>query len=133
MPASRRGESRAVRRCLQHGKIRDPGQRRVQRTRERYFDTQATETTMRALAIPMLVMLLASCATQAERAAQVEREVDGMVAIYGPGCEKLGYRADSDPWRECVLRLATNERLSRRQFTTTNCVGSRGFFSCSTF
>lgn len=88
---------------------------------------------MRALTMSMLVLLLAGCATQAQRAAQVQREVDEMVAIYGPGCEKLGYRADSDPWRECVLRLATNERLSRREFTTTNCVGSRGFFNCSTF
>ena len=88
---------------------------------------------MRALTMSLLVLFIAGCATQAERAAQVQREVDDMVKVYGPGCERLGYRPDSDEWRECVLRLATNDRLQRRDFTTTNCVGTRGFFHCSTF
>ena len=91
------------------------------------------EKLMRVLAMSVLVMFVAGCATQAERAAQVQREVDDMVMVYGPGCEKLGYKNDSDMWRECVLRLATKDRLERRDFTTTNCVGNRGFFSCSTF
>ncbi len=107
----------------------------LQRTRDKGERPakQATETTMRALAMSLLVMFVGGCATQAERAAQVQRQVDDMVNVYGPGCEKLGYPRDSDPWRECVLRLATNDRLERRDFTTTNCVGSRGFFHCSTF
>ena len=42
--------------------------------------------------------LLAGCATQADRTAQVEREVDEMIATYGPACEKLGYQSASDPW-----------------------------------
>lgn len=88
---------------------------------------------MRAFAMPLLIMFVAGCATQAERAAQVQRDVDEMVRVYGPGCEKLGYKADSDPWRDCVLRLATKDSLERRDFTTTNCIGNRGFFRCSTF
>ena len=89
---------------------------------------------MRALTLSVsLVLLVAGCATQAQRAAQVQRDVDEMVAVYGPGCERLGYKSDSDPWRECVLHLATKDRLERRDFTTTNCIGSRGFFQCSTF
>lgn len=92
-----------------------------------------TEEFMRTFAMSVLIMLVAGCATQAERAAQVQRDVDDMVNVYGPGCEKLGYKADSDPWRDCVLRLATKDSLERRDFTTTNCVGSRGFFHCSTF
>ena len=88
---------------------------------------------MRALVISMAVLFVAGCATPAERAAQVQREVDEMVRVYGPGCEKLGFKAESDPWRDCVLRLASKDSLERRDFTTTNCVGSRGFFHCSTF
>lgn len=89
---------------------------------------------MRAFTVSILTMLaVAGCATPAERAAQVQRDVDEMIRVYGPGCEKLGYKSDSDQWRECVLRLATNDTLARRSITTTNCFGSRGFFQCSTF
>ena len=88
---------------------------------------------MRALAVSILMLFVAGCVTQAERAAQVQREVEDMIRVYGPGCEKLGYKSDSDQWRDCVLRLATKDKLERRDFTTTNCVGSRGFFHCSTF
>jgi hypothetical protein len=88
---------------------------------------------MRALAVSILMLFVAGCVTQAERAAQVQREVEEMIRVYGPGCEKLGYKSDSDQWRDCVLRLATKDKLERRDFTTTNCIGSRGFFHCSTF
>ena len=88
---------------------------------------------MRAFAVTVLVLFIAACATQAERAAQVQRDVDDMIRVYGPGCEKLGYKPDSDLWRDCVLRLSTKDSLERRDFTTTNCIGSRGFVHCSTF
>jgi len=88
---------------------------------------------MRALAVAILMLFVAGCVTQAQRAAQVQREVEEMIGVYGPGCEKLGFKTDSDQWRDCVLRLATKDKLERRDFTTTNCVGSRGFFHCSTF
>lgn len=88
---------------------------------------------MRILLPALLFLLVAGCATPAQRAAAVEREVDEMIAVYGPGCERLGYKTDTDPWRECVLRLAHREDLQRRAFSTTNCIGHRGFFSCSTF
>jgi hypothetical protein len=88
---------------------------------------------MRALAVSLLMLFVAGCVTQAQRAAQVQREVEEMIGVYGPGCEKLGFKTDSDQWRDCVLRLATKDKLERRDFTTTNCVGSRGFFHCSTF
>lgn len=61
-------------------------------------------------------------------------EVDEMVAVYGPACERLGYRRDGDPWRDCVIRLAT--KVEQRFYsypTTTTCFGHRGFFNCSTF
>ena len=78
--------------------------------------------------------LLASCATQADRTAQVQREVDEMIATYGPACEKLGYQNASDPWRDCVLRLNAKDTVARYSSrpTTTSCFGHRGFFHCST-
>jgi hypothetical protein len=88
---------------------------------------------MRLIVTLLLTAALAGCATQAERAAAVQRDVDDMIAVYGPGCERLGYKSDSDPWRECVLRLAHRDDLQRREFTTTHCIGHRGFFQCSTF
>ena len=88
---------------------------------------------MRAFAVSILLMFVAGCVMQAERAAQVQRDVEDMIRVYGPGCEKLGFKTDSDQWRDCVLRLATKASLERRDFTTTNCIGSRGFFHCSTF
>ena len=88
---------------------------------------------MRALAVSLLMLFIAGCATPEQRAAQVEREVEELIRVYGPGCEKLGFKGDSDQWRDCVLRLATKDKLERRDFTTTNCIGSRGFFHCSTF
>ena len=89
---------------------------------------------MRLVVLSALLLLLGGCATQAERAAAVQRDVDDMVAVYGPGCEKLGYKPATDAWRECVLRLATNDRLERRDLTTTTCLrSSGGFLHCSTF
>lgn len=89
---------------------------------------------MRLLVVFASMLFIAGCVTQAERAAAVQRDVDEMVAVFGPGCDKLGYKRDTDPWRECVLRLATNDRLERRDFTTTNCFRTGGgFLHCSTF
>ncbi len=90
---------------------------------------------MRAFAISLLLLFVAGCATQAERAAQVQREVEQMIQLYGPGCERLGYKSDSDPWRECVLRLATRDSFERysRYPIATNCIGHRGFMQCTTF
>jgi len=87
----------------------------------------------------ILTGFLAACATTpAERAAQMQREVDEMVQVYGHACEKLGYRGETDQWRDCVLRLSSKdsfERYSRysRYPVTTSCFGHRGFFNCTTF
>jgi hypothetical protein len=82
----------------------------------------------------LLAALLLGCATPAERAALVQAEVEEMIKVYGPACEKLGYTKDSDPWRECVLRLGTrDDYLYRTRPTTTTCVGHRGFYNCTTY
>lgn len=78
---------------------------------------------------------LAGCATPDQRAVQVQAEVEQMIATYGPACERLGYKADDDRWRDCVLRLAARDDRRRysRLPTTTSCFGHRGFFQCNTF
>lgn len=90
---------------------------------------------MRTFVAAVLIALVAGCTTQAERTARMQREVDEMIETYGPACEKLGYKRDTDHWRDCVLRLNANDRAERymRTPTTTNCFGHRGFFQCSTF
>jgi len=90
---------------------------------------------MRPFALALLAFVCTGCATQAERAAQMQREVEDMIAVYGPACEKLGYARDSDVWRNCVLRLNTSEAIVRYSTapTTTTCFGHRGFFQCSRF
>ena len=88
---------------------------------------------MRRLACFALVTLLAGCATPAERAAQMEREVDEMIQVYGPACERLGYRGATDGWRDCVLGLSAKDSYERYRRSTTTCLGHRGFFQCSTF
>ena len=80
-------------------------------------------------------LTVAGCATTAERAAQMQSEIDEMVAVYGPACEKLGFAPGADPWRNCVLGLSaqkTRERYLSSPRTTT-CWGHRGFYSCSMF
>ena len=88
--------------------------------------------------IPMIVALaalLAGCASTAERAAQMQAEIDEMVAIYGPACEKLGFVGATDPWRNCVLGLGAQKSRERYLSAprTTTCFGHRGFYSCSAF
>lgn len=90
---------------------------------------------MRALLPLFLVATLAACATPAERAARIEREVETMITVYGPACERLGFKPDSDGWRDCILRLNAAERYESysRMPSSTSCVGHRGFFHCTTF
>ncbi len=82
----------------------------------------------------LLFAAFAGCMTQAERIAAEKAEVEEMVKIYGPACEKLGYAKDTDPWRDCILRLrAHNDARYRNYPMTTTCVGQRGFYNCSSF
>ena len=87
------------------------------------------------LAAAAAAVLMTGCMTTAERAVQMQAEIDEMVAVYGPACEKLGFQASTDPWRNCVLGLSsqkTRERYLAGPRTTT-CWGHRGFYSCTGF
>ncbi len=77
-------------------------------------------------------VLLLGCATPEERAARVRDEVNDMIRVYGPGCEKLGYTRDTDLWRDCILRLSARTNYRTRP-STTSCTGYSGFYNCVTY
>ena len=81
-----------------------------------------------------LLVGLAGCVSTEERSARMQAEVDTMIRTYGPACDKLGYKPESEGWRDCVLRLsARDDRRYSRYPTSTSCFGHRGFFNCTTF
>lgn len=89
---------------------------------------------LRYFLLYFLAMVLVGCATPAERASHIQAEVEEMIKVYGPACEKLGYAKDSDQWRECILRLASRDDYRYRTHpTTTTCTGHRGFYNCTTY
>lgn len=88
---------------------------------------------MRKLMFLAFLSLLVGCATDAERATQAQSDIEQMIRIYGPACEKLGYKADSNQWRDCVLRLDTKNNTERYYPSTTTCFGHPGFFQCNSF
>lgn len=82
----------------------------------------------------LLLATLAACATPAERAEAAKAEVDRMVKVYGPACDKMGYTRDTDPWRDCLLRMrAHDDDRYRNRPVTTTCFGQRGFYNCTSF
>jgi hypothetical protein len=92
---------------------------------------------MRTLIALVLTGLVAACATAPDRSVQMQREVDEMIQVYGPACEKLGTRATRSH-REIAFSAEHQdsfERYSRysRFPPTTSCFGHRGFFNCTTF
>lgn len=86
------------------------------------------------LLVGALALVGCATATPAERAARAQAEMQQLITIYGPACDKLGFQKDTDNWRDCVLQLATRDdvRYSRRP-TTTTCFGNRAFLDCTTF
>jgi hypothetical protein len=75
-----------------------------------------------------LIACLAGCASEADLVAQKQHEVDQMVRIYGPACERLGYEPNTNQWRDCVLRLSTKDSLENRNYPATiSCFGPTGF------
>jgi hypothetical protein len=87
---------------------------------------------MRIVTYVAAAAVLAACATPAERAAQAQRQMDEMIVTYGPACERLGYQANSDPWRDCVLRLNQQDTYERYRAypTMADCFAYRGMFPC---
>lgn len=68
---------------------------------------------MRTFTLPAAALLLAACSTPQERAAKMQAEMEHMMVVYGPACARLGYQANSDQWRNCVLQLSAKEEIER--------------------
>ena len=62
---------------------------------------------------------LLGCTTPQEKAMKQQAEVDRMMAEYGPTCVQLGFAANSDPWRNCVVQLATKNGAYRGGVSTS--------------
>ncbi|HLA44010.1 MAG TPA: hypothetical protein VJZ27_11270 [Aggregatilineales bacterium] len=69
-----------------------------------------------SIVLALSMAILAACATPAEQAAMMNREVDRMIVVYGPACEKLGYKNDTDLWRNCVLQMSTKDDFDRYHY-----------------
>jgi hypothetical protein len=63
------------------------------------------------------LLLFAGCVTPGQRAAQMQAEVERMMAVYGPACVRLGYAPGSDAWRNCVLSLDRKNDLQRLELS----------------
>jgi hypothetical protein len=91
---------------------------------------------MHALGSLTVVAFLAACASEAELVAQKQRDVDQMVRIYGPACERLGYGPNTNQWRDCVLRLSTKDSLESHSYPAKiSCFGPSGLalVDCTVF
>jgi hypothetical protein len=89
---------------------------------------------MNRLSFVALCVLLGGCATESELAAQKQHEVDHMIRVYGPACDKLGYARETDSWRDCVVQLGIADRLDRPGYPlTTSCYGRFRFGHCTNF
>lgn len=66
-----------------------------------------------------VVLGLTACSTPQQRAQQQQAEMDKMIVEFGPACEKLGYQARSDPWRNCVVQLAAKNQAGGSGVSTS--------------
>lgn len=64
----------------------------------------------------MLVAGLTACATPEQKAVRMQAEMDQMMRIYGPACTRLGYAAQSDQWRSCIMQLSIKEEAQRNGY-----------------
>lgn len=64
-------------------------------------------------------LCLLGCATPEQRAQKQQAEMERMMAEFGPACAQLGYPAQSDPWRQCVLQRATASDYQRGGVSTS--------------
>lgn len=73
----------------------------------------------------ILILIIAStlcllgCTTPQEQAARQQAEMDRMVGEFGPACNRVGYPANTDQWRDCVVQLAERNGAGRGSVSTS--------------
>lgn len=60
------------------------------------------------LALLIALFVVVGCATPEQRA---ERQM----ATFGPYCDKLGYKRDTDQWRQCVQTAASDQTAAAQR------------------
>ncbi|UVW29490.1 hypothetical protein [Massilia sp. H6] len=65
------------------------------------------------------VLSLLGCTTPQEQARKQQVEMERMIARYGPACTQLGFVANSDPWRNCIIQSATRDDVNRGGVSTS--------------
>lgn len=80
---------------------------------------------MRTIFLIVILSVLAACATPSQQAAEVEREVERMMTVYGPACEKLGFKSQTDLWRNCIVNLNMKDELERARRYSDSCLPLR--------
>jgi hypothetical protein len=79
------------------------------------MNMKPTAYSCKSMLAAVLALLLASCATTPEeRRANAEREAARLKENYGQTCERLGYQAETDKWRDCLLEMES-QRLIQQQ------------------
>lgn len=85
---------------------------------------------MRTLLLVAGMFALTACATPQERAQKV-------VERYGPYCEGLGYKKDTDPWRQCiqtelarVTAFIMSDDPAPSKSVRTTCTSAGDTFNC---
>ena len=56
-----------------------------------------------SIALALGTTFLAGCATSAQQAARFEQNFVYRVQTYGASCENIGFKRDTDPWRQCFM------------------------------
>jgi hypothetical protein len=83
-----------------------------------------------SLLATLLALLLTACATTPEeRAANAEREANRLKEEYGQACEKLGYQAETDKWRDCLLTMENQSLMQQQMMMNRLDWYSPGFYS----
>jgi hypothetical protein len=74
------------------------------------FAERREEIVMR---VPMIAFIftamLTACTTTEQHAQYMVNQIDYMVQVYGPACDKLGYARNTDGWRDCVVNLSARD------------------------
>ena len=68
---------------------------------------------IRYLMLLVTAVLATACATPEQRAASMQAEMERMMRVYGPACSRLGFAANSDQWRGCILQLSAKDDIDR--------------------
>jgi hypothetical protein len=68
---------------------------------------------LRYLILLLTAIFATACTTPEQRAANMQAEMGQMMQIYGPACAQLGFAANSDQWRSCVLQLSVKADMDR--------------------